>query len=101
MAKKQNLSLNPTKISGMCGRLMCCLSYEYDFYSKTTKNVPKIGKTVQTEKGNGKVIRNNVLKESVTILLESDEEIDVGYDEIIKEKKNTNEDKDKNSSDNN
>ncbi|MBN2418334.1 MAG: stage 0 sporulation family protein [Deltaproteobacteria bacterium] len=98
MAKKQNLSLNPTKISGMCGRLMCCLSYEYDFYNKTAKNIPKIGKNVQTEKGSGKVIRNNVLKESVTILLESDEEIDIGYDEIMKEKKNTNEEKVKNNS---
>ena len=92
MAKKQNLSLNPTKISGMCGRLMCCLSYEYDFYNKITKNIPKIGKNIQTKKGSGKVIRNNVLKESVTILLESDEEIDVKYDEILKEKKSSNED---------
>jgi cell fate regulator YaaT (PSP1 superfamily) len=83
MAKKQSLSLNPTKISGMCGRLMCCLSYEYDFYNKVSKNVPKIGKNIQTEKGSGKVIRNNVLKESVTIQLDSEEEIDVMYGEII------------------
>ncbi|MBN1906679.1 MAG: stage 0 sporulation family protein [Deltaproteobacteria bacterium] len=83
MAKKQSLSLNPTKISGMCGRLMCCLSYEYDFYNKASKNVPKIGKNIQTEKGSGKVIRNNILKESVTILLDSEEEIDVLYGEII------------------
>jgi cell fate regulator YaaT (PSP1 superfamily) len=83
MAKKQSLSLNPTKISGMCGRLMCCLSYEYDFYSKVSKNIPKIGKNIQTEKGSGKVIRNNALKESVTILLDSEEEIDVMYSEII------------------
>lgn len=89
MAKKQNLSLNPTKISGMCGRLMCCLSYEYDFYNKVSKNIPKIGKNIQTEKGAGKVIRHNVLKESVTVLLESDEEVDIKYDEIIREKKNS------------
>ncbi len=101
MAKKQNLSLNPTKISGMCGRLMCCLSYEYDFYNKITKNIPKIGKNIKTKKGNGKVIRNNVLKELVTVLLESDEEVDVEYDEIIKEKKNTNEVKNKKPSKNN
>jgi cell fate regulator YaaT (PSP1 superfamily) len=87
MAKKQSLSLNPTKISGMCGRLMCCLSYEYDFYSKVSKNIPKIGKNIQTEKGSGKVIRNNVLKESVTILLDSEEEIDVMYGEIITDNK--------------
>ncbi len=95
MAKKQNLSLNPTKISGMCGRLMCCLSYEYDFYNKVTKNIPKIGKVIKTKKGNGKMIRNNVLKESVTILLDEGEEVDVGYDEIIREKKVGNEGKSK------
>ena len=100
MAKKQNLSLNPTKISGMCGRLMCCLSYEYDFYNKITKNIPKIGKNIQIGKGSGKVIRNNVLKELVTILLESGEEIDVKYEEIIRERKNINEGKNKKGSKN-
>lgn len=91
MAKKQNLSLNPTKISGMCGRLMCCLSYEYEFYNKISKKVPKIGKIIKTEKGTGKVMRNNILKESVIILLESGEEVDVLYNEIIIEKKPVNE----------
>lgn len=101
MAKKQNLSLNPTKISGMCGRLMCCLSYEYDYYNKVTKNIPKIGKSIKTEKGTGKVIRNNVLKESVTILLESsEEELDVMYDDIIDEKKDPDEDTCDNSNNN-
>ncbi len=101
MAKKQNLSLNPTKISGMCGRLMCCLSYEYDYYNKVTKNIPKIGKSIKTEKGTGKVIRNNVLKESVTILLESsEEELDVMYDEIIDEKNDPGEDTCDNSNNN-
>lgn len=101
MAKKQNLSLNPTKISGMCGRLMCCLSYEYDFYNIINKNIPRIGKNIQSEKGSGKVIRNNVLKESVTILMESGEEIDVEYKDIMKEKKNTSDNKNKKSSKNN
>ena len=101
MAKKQNLSLNPTKISGMCGRLMCCLSYEYDFYNKITKNIPKLGKNIQTKKGSGKVIRNNVLKESIAILLESGEEIEIKYDEVIREKKNANDTKGKKSSKNN
>jgi len=93
MAKKQNLSLNPTKISGMCGRLMCCLSYEYAFYNKVTENVPKIGKSIKTEKGDGKVIRNNVLKETITVLLESEEEFDIDYKDIIKGKKTAKESK--------
>ena len=83
MAKEQNLSLNPTKISGMCGRLMCCLSYEYDYYNDAVRDIPKIGKQVNTTKGKGKVIRNNVLRESLTILIESNEEIDISYDDII------------------
>lgn len=87
MAKKQNLSLNPSKISGMCGRLMCCLSYEYDFYNEATKNVPKIGKNVDSKKGKGKVVRHNVLKESLTVLLDSEEEIDITYNDIIKDNK--------------
>ena len=87
MAKKQNLSLNPAKISGMCGRLMCCLSYEYDYYNKASKNIPKIGKKVNTTKGQGKVIRNNILKESLTILNDSDEEVDISYKDIIRDKK--------------
>lgn len=96
MAKKQNLSLNPTKISGMCGRLMCCLSYEYDFYNRVSRNIPKIGKNIKTQKGEGKVVRNNVLKESVTILLESEEEMDIDYSEIIREKRPVREPKPRN-----
>ena len=79
---------------------MCCLSYEYDFYNKITKKIPKIGKNIQTGKGNGKVIRNNVLKELVTILMDSGEEIDVKYEEIIREKKNINDSNSKNNSKN-
>ena len=67
MAKEQNLSLNPTKISGVCGRLMCCLKYEEDHYEQTRKNMPKIGKDVETPDGYGTVIDLNVLKETVTV----------------------------------
>lgn len=87
MAKKQNLSLNPSKISGMCGRLMCCLSYEYDLYNNTSSNIPKVGKNVNTKKGKGKVIRHNVLNESLTILLDSEEEIDIKYCDMIRDSK--------------
>ncbi len=85
MAKKQNLSLNPTKISGMCGRLMCCLSYEHSFYDKATRNIPQVGKKVETTKGKGKVLRHNVLKESLTILLDSYEEVDITYSDIVRD----------------
>jgi len=67
MAKEQNLSLNPTKISGVCGRLMCCLKFEEDNYEQTRKNMPKLGKEVETADGYGVVIDLNVLKETVTV----------------------------------
>lgn len=86
MAKKQNLSLNPSKISGMCGRLMCCLSYEYDYYNEAQKNTPKVGKIVDTKKGRGKIVRHNLLKESFIISLDSsEEEIEISYGDIIEE----------------
>ncbi len=82
MAKEQNLSLNPTKISGMCCRLMCCLSFESEYYHEARKDFPKVGKKVTTKKGEGKVIRQNVLKKTITILLESGEEIDVTQEDL-------------------
>jgi cell fate regulator YaaT (PSP1 superfamily) len=77
MAKEQNISLNPSKISGMCGRLMCCLNYEREYYDRIKKDLPKIGKKILTKRGEGKVIRQNILKESLTVVLESGEEIEV------------------------
>lgn len=67
MAKEQNLSLNPTKISGICGRLMCCLKFEEDQYEAAHKRMPKMGKEVETPDGKGHVIDLNVLKEQVTV----------------------------------
>ena len=87
MAKEQNLSLNPSKISGMCGRLMCCLTYEHAYYEKAKKNIPKTGKKVNTKHGKGKVIRQNVLKKTLIVLLESGEEKEVSYRDIIKPSK--------------
>lgn len=69
MAKVQNLSLNPTKISGMCGRLMCCLTYEYETYREISASFPKIGKSVETPEGKGKVTRHNVMGNRVTVRL--------------------------------
>jgi len=85
MAKEQSLSLNPTKISGQCGRLMCCLTYEYENYRAMKKNLPKIGKHVMTEKGNGKVIRHNVICNCITVRLEDGMEIETAVNQIIKD----------------
>ena len=67
MAKEQNLSLNPTKISGNCGRLMCCLKYEQEVYEDKLKHLPKIGAVVQTEDGEGVVDSIETLKEIVKV----------------------------------
>ena len=77
MAKEQNLALNPSKISGVCGRLMCCLSYEFSTYLELKKNLPKMGKHVVTRSGKGKVIRQNVLNQTVTVELEEGGEVTV------------------------
>ncbi len=76
MAKEQGLSLNPAKISGVCGRLMCCLTFENDTYKSLKREMPKIGKKVTVKEGMGKVVRQNVLKGTVTIRLEDNTEID-------------------------
>lgn len=76
MAKEQNLSLNPTKISGICGRLMCCLNYEQSTYEEIRKRLPKVGSVVKTEYGNGSVIGNSIVKEIVKVKLKKgDEEV--------------------------
>ncbi|WP_440858424.1 PSP1 domain-containing protein [Staphylococcus shinii] len=67
MAKDQNLSLNPTKISGACGRLMCCLKYENDYYEEARAQLPDVGEAVKTPEGNGKVIGLNILDISMQV----------------------------------
>ena len=71
MAKTQNLSLNPTKISGTCGRLMCCLKYEQEAYEDAARRMPKNESFVQTPDGPGNVSNVNLLKEQVTVRLDS------------------------------
>lgn len=83
MAKEQNLSLNPSKISGMCGRLMCCLNYEFSYYEDAKKDLPKVGKKVNTVYGLVKVVRQNILRKKLTVLLESGEEKEITYDDIV------------------
>ncbi|MBQ4558362.1 MAG: stage 0 sporulation protein [Clostridia bacterium] len=77
MAKNQNLSLNPTKISGTCGRLMCCLSYENETYVELAKTCPKINAKVQTPDGDGTVISNNILKQTSLCRIEKGDDIKV------------------------
>ncbi|HAR5454372.1 TPA: stage 0 sporulation family protein [Staphylococcus aureus] len=74
MAKDQNLSLNPTKISGACGRLMCCLKYENDYYEEVRAQLPDIGEAIETPDGNGKVVALNILDISMQVKLEGHEQ---------------------------
>lgn len=71
MAKTQELALNPMKISGVCGRLLCCLNYEQEMYTAAKSRMPKVNRMVETEFGPGKVIGVNVLKDTVTVQLET------------------------------
>ena len=77
MAKEQNLSLNPSKISGNCGRLMCCLRYEQEAYEEKLARMPKIGAIVKTEDGEGTVDSIETLKEKIRVKFEDKE--DDGY----------------------
>lgn len=72
MAKNQGLSLNPSNISGLCGRLMCCLSYENKHYAEALKLMPKVGSEVKTPDGIGTVLYNNLLKRTVEVKFEDD-----------------------------
>ena len=82
MAKQQGLSLNPTKISGQCGRLMCCLTYENKTYVKLREGFPKLGKHIHVHGEKGKVIRHNVLDRQISVRLEGGSEIELDVDDI-------------------
>lgn len=73
MAKVQNLSLNPTKISGVCGRLMCCLKYENDLYQEMKKGMPDVGERVKTKDGRAVVVDTNILENKVMVRLIEEE----------------------------
>lgn len=92
MAKDQSLSLNPTKISGICGRLMCCLKYENHMYCKNGCNgcgrrerieIPKMGSKVATPMGEGKVVGINRRERTAAVQLAPDNTIQVEWDEIV------------------
>ena len=82
MAKVQNLSLNPTKISGICGRLMCCLKYENDLYTELRKGLPDNGEKVKTKDGMGKVVDSNILESKVRVRLYTGEKDDNGEEKL-------------------
>lgn len=81
MAKEQNLFLNPAKISGICGRLLCCLSYEQDNYDAFHNNCPRLGKKYQTTQGSMKVLRANMFRNTLSVLTENNEELEFSLDE--------------------
>ena len=74
MAKEQNISLNPSKISGNCGRLMCCLKYEQEVYEDKLARLPKIGAIVKTADGEGEVVGVETLKEIIKIKFKDGED---------------------------
>lgn len=86
MAKDQNLSLNPSKISGLCGRLMCCLKYENDGYETAKKQLPDLGEEITTAYGRGKVVGLNILERLIQIEIpEKERMIEYTLDELIDE----------------
>ncbi len=82
MAKEQNLALNPTKISGQCGRLLCCLAYEFETYCTLRKCLPKCGKRVSCGTVEGEVVKLNILDGTVTVKTDDNHEIIVRGDEV-------------------
>lgn len=91
MAKNQGLSLNPTNISGLCGRLLCCLAYENSHYTEILSQMPKIGSEVITAEGKGKVLYNNLLKKKIQVKLnDSIKEYNVEDLKFVKNNKNEN-----------
>jgi cell fate regulator YaaT (PSP1 superfamily) len=87
MAKEQGLSLNPSKLSGMCGRLKCCLRYEYDTYLELRRGLPRVGARVTSVKGDGEVVRQNVLRQTATVRRADDGvEVEVTLEDLVEKR---------------
>jgi len=87
MAKEQGLSLNPSKLSGMCGRLKCCLRYEYDTYLELRRGLPRVGATISSLKGDGVVLRHNVLKQTAIVRRAEDAaEVEVTLEDLVEKR---------------
>ncbi len=82
MAKIQDIPLNPNKISGACGRLMCCLAFEYDFYEESKGDLPEVGKKVKTIYGVGKILRYNILRDTLTVVFDSGESMEIKIEDV-------------------
>ncbi|MBE6008390.1 MAG: stage 0 sporulation protein [Lachnospiraceae bacterium] len=100
MAKEQNLSLNPTKISGICGRLMCCLKYEEDVYEELNRKLPHVGDIIKTADGTGEILAVNVLMQNVKAAVKKNEDdapainfYNVDEITVVKTKRNKNKQK--------
>ena len=76
MAKEQGLPLNPSRISGVCGRIKCCMAYEFEVYKEMTKTLPKVGEKINTGQGKGRVLDLNILKRTALV--------DLGEGKIIR-----------------
>jgi cell fate regulator YaaT (PSP1 superfamily) len=83
MAKEQNLALNPMKISGICGRLLCCLAYESKDYADMKKKMPQPKQEILTRWGKARVISTNALKETVTVQLDDEVVKEIALDELV------------------
>jgi cell fate regulator YaaT (PSP1 superfamily) len=87
MAKEQGLALNPSKLAGMCGRLKCCLRYEYDTYRELGRALPAVGSHVESVKGNGVVTRQNLLKQTVVVRRDDDSvEFEAQLEDLVSKK---------------
>jgi cell fate regulator YaaT (PSP1 superfamily) len=85
MAKQQDLVLNPSRISGLCGRLMCCLAYEHEFYVEFKRRLPRMGSRVSLKDGRrGRLIRAEPLKASVVVKLDSGDSVEVEEEQLVK-----------------
>jgi len=87
MAKDQGLALNPSKISGACGRLMCCLQYEHQTYKELSQTMPKIGSNIQTPEGLGRVLKNNIIEQTILVRLEDESILTYTIEELPKPQK--------------
>lgn len=83
MAKRQDISLNPSEISGLCGRLLCCLAYEDDYYQEVKHKLPQLREIVNTTLGTGEVKAINALKQTVTVELKNEVTVEVSAEDIL------------------
>jgi cell fate regulator YaaT (PSP1 superfamily) len=90
MVKDQGLSLSPSKLAGQCGRLKCCMRYEYATYQELRRDLPPVGRQVESVKGNGKVVRHNVLRRTVVVRREDDGlEVEATMEDLVQRRADT------------